>query len=88
MCGRKAGLGFGDFRLVPAALPSSHSRRGQSESERQFQNQIWQRNGGKRMKTKKIPVPIPLPQLLCQIVPATFPWDILPRIVGVEVTRL
>ena len=43
--------------------PSNASWR--DESEPQSPSPIWQRNGGKGMKTKSLPVPIPLPPFLC-----------------------
>ena len=52
-----------------AATAVRRKRRGQPESEPQSPKRIWQRNGGKGMKTKNFPVPIPLPQFLCQKTP-------------------
>ena len=51
--------------LTSAAAVVRRTRLGPHESAPQSPQRIWQRNGGKGMKIKSIPVPIPLPPFLC-----------------------
>ena len=51
-------------RVLRTAVTTSvrRTRPGQHESEPRFPKRIGQRNGGKGMKTRSFPVPIPLPK--------------------------
>ena len=57
----RAGNGNGGRRRQQAVIRVDAS----FSSEPQSLERIWQRNGGKGMKTKSFPVPIPLPPFLC-----------------------
>ena len=60
------------FENIAAAV-TRRTCRGQPEAVAQSPKRIWQRNGGKGMETRKLPVPIPLPPFLCPKFPCPTP---------------
>ena len=62
LCSALSAHGFAPRSAATAIRPT---HRCQPESEPQSPKRIWPRNGGKGMKTKSLPAPIPLPPFLC-----------------------